>query len=147
MFGARKRNSALCTALLIQNTPTPTSSITKHKAIMRVISSILPVLGCVSLATFAVAATGDFSYSYIGPDGKPNRAELSDPNDQVCITIPGAADPYESQPAYAPENSTDKYAIVFTEPDCTGDSFVLKPHGRPTTDRLKLRSVTFISKQ
>ncbi len=39
-----------------------------------------------------------------------------------------------------PHNDTDEWVMVFTEPDCTGDSWTLRPHGNPTTENLKLRS-------
>ncbi|WP_406345771.1 hypothetical protein [Streptomyces sp. NBC_00648] len=89
----------------------------------------------------ANAATGDFSYEFTGLDGSAQSATLHDPESRLCITIPEAADPGASEPAFAPHNNTDEYALVFTEPDCTGDSWTLRPHGRPASDRLKLRSV------
>lgn len=54
------------------------------------------------------------------------------------------ADPNSSEPAFAPHNDTDAYARLFTNPDCTGDSWTLRPHGNPASDRLKLRSVVFL---
>ncbi|MFB6841424.1 hypothetical protein [Streptomyces sp. NPDC056361] len=98
-----------------------------------------------TLATPANAATGDFGYGFVGISGDPQRVTLHDPAGAVCITIPEAADPGSSEPAFAPHNDTDAFAVVFTEPDCTGDSWTLRPHGRPATDRLKLRSVVFVS--
>ncbi|MEU4995352.1 hypothetical protein [Streptomyces sp. NPDC021622] len=95
----------------------------------------------VTLPTSASAATGDFSYKYVGLDGLPRSVTLHDPHSPACITLPEVADPYVSPPAFAPHNNTDVWATVFTEPGCTGDSWKLKPHGNPATDRLKLRSV------
>ncbi|WHM40277.1 hypothetical protein [Streptomyces sp. BPTC-684] len=89
----------------------------------------------------ANAATGDFSYKYVGLDGQPQSAALHNPPTLACVTLPEVADPGSSEPAFAPHNDTDEYALVFTEPDCSGDSWTLKPHGKPATDRLKLRSV------
>ncbi|PSM43396.1 hypothetical protein C6Y14_11310 [Streptomyces dioscori] len=89
----------------------------------------------------ASAATGDFSYQYAGLDGRPQSATLHDPESPGCIVLPEVADPGASEPAFAPHNDTDTWVMVFTEPDCTGDSWTLRPHGRPASDRLKLRSV------
>ncbi|XIE79510.1 hypothetical protein AB6O49_18840 [Streptomyces sp. SBR177] len=97
-----------------------------------------------TLATPAQAATGDFSYRVTGLNGAPVAVTLHDPATEVCVTLPEVADPGATEPAFAPHNDTDEYAMVFTEPDCTGDSWTLRPHGRPATDRLKLRSVVFL---
>ena len=96
------------------------------------------------LATPAQAATGDFGYKAVGLNGEPISVTLHDPASDACITLPEVADPSASSPAFAPHNDTDEFAIVFTEPDCTGDSWSLRPHGRPATDRLLLRSVVFV---
>ncbi|MER5310879.1 hypothetical protein ABT034_24165 [Streptomyces sp. NPDC002773] len=97
-----------------------------------------------TLAAPAHAATGDFGYRFTGMDGYPRSSTLHDPASGECVTLPEAADPGASAPAFAPHNDTDEYAVVFTEPDCTGDSWTLRPHGNPATDRLKLRSVVFL---
>lgn len=89
----------------------------------------------------ASAATGDFSYAFIGLDGTPQSATLHDPQNPGCVVLAEVADPGSSEPAFAPHNDTDEWAMVFTEPNCTGDSWTLRPHGHPATDRLKLRSV------
>ncbi|MFG2983405.1 hypothetical protein ACGFYQ_19505 [Streptomyces sp. NPDC048258] len=91
----------------------------------------------------AHAASGQFSYSYIGLDGQEQRAALVDPESRACITIPEAADPGASEPAFSPRNRTDSSATVFTEPDCTGDYFTLRPYTGYGSSRLKLRSVVF----
>ncbi|NBE54287.1 hypothetical protein [Streptomyces boluensis] len=96
------------------------------------------------LAAPASAATGDFSYSFVGISGDRQSATLHNPESGQCVTIPEAADPDSSHTAFAPHNFTDSYAIVFTEPNCTGDVWRLKPHGRPATDQLALRSVVFV---
>jgi hypothetical protein len=96
------------------------------------------------LATPAHAATGDFGYLFTGLDGRPQSAVLTDPPSGECVTLAEVADPSASEPAFAPHNDTDAYATVFTGPGCTGDSWTLRPHGRPATDRLKLRSVVFV---
>ncbi|WP_409237645.1 hypothetical protein [Streptomyces sp. PA5.6] len=95
----------------------------------------------VTLPTSATAATGDFSYKFVGLDGRPQSVTLHDPQSPGCITLPEVADPGASEPAFAPHNDTDEWAMVFTDPDCEGDSWTLRPHGRPASDRLKLRSV------
>ncbi|THA50606.1 hypothetical protein [Streptomyces sp. A1136] len=89
----------------------------------------------------AHAATGDFSYRFAGLDGTPQSAVLHDPRSPGCVVLPEVADPGSSEPAFAPHNDTDEWVMVFTEPDCTGDSWTLRPHGNPTSERLTLRSV------
>ncbi|GLF94992.1 hypothetical protein [Streptomyces yaizuensis] len=95
------------------------------------------------LSTPAHAATGDFHYRFIALDGRPQSATLHDPPSDTCVPLPEVADPGASSPAFAPHNDTDSFAIVFTEPDCTGQSWTLRPHGRPASDNLLLRSVVF----
>ncbi|MEU1408811.1 hypothetical protein ABZ471_42225 [Streptomyces sp. NPDC005728] len=115
---------------------------------MRLRNTVAAACGALALtavlATPAQAATGDFSYQAVGLNGEPVAVTLHDPANDECITIPEAADPSASEPAFAPHNDTDAFAIVFTEPDCSGDSWALRPHGNPATDRLKLRSVVFL---
>ncbi|MGW3209255.1 hypothetical protein [Streptomyces sp. NPDC001135] len=95
----------------------------------------------VTLPSSASAATGDFAYKFVGLDGSPQSVTLHDPVSPGCITLPEVADPGSSEPAFAPHNDTDVWVMVFTEPNCTGNSWTLRPHGHPATDRLKLRSV------
>ncbi|MEU8763522.1 hypothetical protein [Streptomyces sp. NPDC048659] len=97
-----------------------------------------------ALATPAHAATGAFHYKVVGLDGRPVPVTLQDPESGRCLVLPEVADPGASEPAFAPHNDTDEYAIVFTGPDCGGDHWTLSPHGRPASDRLKLRSVAFL---
>ncbi|MFH8774488.1 hypothetical protein [Streptomyces sp. NPDC017958] len=115
---------------------------------MRLRNTVAAVCGAIALtaalATPAQAATGDFSYRFIGLNGRPQTATLHDPTSDECVTLPEVADPAASEPAFAPHNDTDEFAVVFTEPDCSGDSWTLRPHGNPATDRLKLRSVVFL---
>ncbi|MCX5392188.1 hypothetical protein ABZY68_28825 [Streptomyces sp. NPDC006482] len=115
---------------------------------MRLRHSVAAACGALALtatlATPAHAATGDFGYRFVGLSGEPQAATLHDPASGECVTIAEAADPGASGPAFAPHNDTDEYAVVFTEPDCSGDSWTLRPHGRPATDRLTLRSVVFL---
>ncbi|MGW7102434.1 hypothetical protein [Streptomyces sp. NPDC054838] len=114
---------------------------------MRLRHTLVAACGALALTTVlaapAHAATGDFGYKFAGLNGEPQTATLHDPASEVCVTIPEVADPASSEPAFAPYNDTDESALVFTGADCTGDSFRLRPHGRPASDRLKLRSVVF----
>ncbi|MCX2184270.1 hypothetical protein KV205_27625 [Streptomyces sp. SKN60] len=115
---------------------------------MRLRHTLAAACGALALtaafATPAQATTGDFSYRVAGLNGEPIAVTLHDPASDQCITLAEVADPDASAPAFAPHNDTDEYAMVFTEPDCTGDSWTLRPHGRPASDRLKLRSVVFL---
>ncbi|SOE06813.1 hypothetical protein [Streptomyces sp. Ag109_G2-15] len=115
---------------------------------MRLRNTVAAACGAIALtavlATPAQAATGDFTYKFIGLNGQPQAATLYDPASDECITLPEVADPDASEPAFAPHNDTDAFALVFTGTDCSGDSWSLRPHGRPATDRLKLRSVVFL---
>ncbi|MBL1106495.1 hypothetical protein JK361_18125 [Streptomyces sp. 5-8] len=114
---------------------------------MRLRNAAVAALGALAL-TLAVpgsasAASGEFQYTYTGLDGTPRTAVLEDPDSGECITLPEVADPGSSSPAHSPRNRTDEYALVFTEPDCTGDSFTLRPRTGYGSERLKLRSVVF----
>ncbi|MET9451541.1 hypothetical protein [Streptomyces cinerochromogenes] len=92
----------------------------------------------------ACAAEGEFQYTYTGLDGAPRIAVLEDPENGECVTLPEVADPGAGSPAHSPRNRTDAPAVVFTEPDCAGDSFTLRPHTGHGSERLKLRSVLFL---
>ncbi|MFC4501381.1 MULTISPECIES: hypothetical protein [Streptomyces] len=115
---------------------------------MRLRHTVTSVIGALALTALlaapAHAATGDFGYKVVGLDGQPISVTLHDPPSGECVTLAEVADPDASAPAFAPHNDTDEFAIVFTEPDCTGASWTLRPHGRPATDRLLLRSVVFL---
>lgn len=117
---------------------------------MRLRHSLAAACGALALtavlASPAHAATGDFTYKYTGLSGDRLSGGLPDPASGECITLEQVAEPDVSEPAFAPHNSTDEYAVVFTGPDCTGDSWTLRPHGNPATDRLKLRSVVFLKR-
>lgn len=99
----------------------------------------------VTLPTSAAAAEGQFQYTYSGLDGSPRVAVIEDPGSWECITLPEVADPDSSSPAHSPRNRTDEYALVFTGPDCDGDSFTLKPETGYGSERLKVRSVLFFA--
>ncbi|MEU5951078.1 hypothetical protein [Streptomyces sp. NPDC047525] len=91
----------------------------------------------------AYAAEGDFRYTYIDSSGEEEQVTLHDPASGECITLAEAAEEYSQPPAHSPKNRTDSYAIVFTNADCTGDDFTLRPYTGGASERLKLRSVLF----
>ncbi|MFI1768442.1 hypothetical protein ACH41H_41250 [Streptomyces sp. NPDC020800] len=91
----------------------------------------------------ASAAVGQFQYTYAGPDGAPRTAVLQAPGSRKCITLPETADPAAASPAHSPRNGTDAFATVYTEPNCTGDSFTLHPRIGYGNEALKVRSVVF----
>lgn len=96
----------------------------------------------VTLPHAASAATGEFQYTYAGESGDRITGSLENPDSGVCITLPEVADPGSTEPAFAPRNMTDSTVTMFTDPDCEGDYYSLRPGGK-ATDRLKLRSVVF----
>ncbi|MEW2488209.1 hypothetical protein [Streptomyces sp. NPDC048411] len=114
---------------------------------MRLRTTVAAALGAlalvVTLPTSADAASGDFLYRFTGLDGTPQYAGLIDPASRECITLPEVADPGSSNPADSPWNFTDSTATVFTDPDCEGAFFTLRPFGGHASKRLKLRSVVF----
>ncbi|GAA4100308.1 hypothetical protein [Streptomyces hundungensis] len=91
----------------------------------------------------ASAAVGEFSYSYVGLDGRTHVRILLDPESRDCITLPEVADEAATAPAHSPRNRTTSSATIFTEPDCTGDFFTLRPLVGRGGETLKLRSVVF----
>ncbi|MEW2413727.1 hypothetical protein AB0953_08390 [Streptomyces sp. NPDC046866] len=113
---------------------------------MRLRNAAIAAFGALTLAltipASASAAMGDFFYLYSGLDGRPQVGVLENPVSEECFTLPEVADPNASSPAHTPRNLTDSTAVVFTEPDCTGASYSLRPGGR-ASERLLLRSVVF----
>ncbi|MEU3773773.1 hypothetical protein AB0F11_11335 [Streptomyces sp. NPDC032472] len=113
---------------------------------MRLRNAAVAAFGALTLVltipASASAATGDFVYVYSGLNGSPQVGVLENPASGECITLPEVADPGASSPAHSPRNLTDSTAVVFTEPDCTGDHYSLRPGGR-ASERLLLRSVVF----
>jgi hypothetical protein len=85
---------------------------------------------------------GEFRYTYHDQAGLAREARLVDPPSRECITLPEVADE-AVPPADSPRNDTDATATVFTNDDCSGDYFSLRPFGGRASDRLKLRSVVF----
>ncbi|TGB16034.1 hypothetical protein [Streptomyces sp. MZ04] len=91
----------------------------------------------------ASAAEGEFRYTYVTAGGDEGKVTLHDPASEECITLPEAAVEYAQPPAHSPKNRTDSTAVVFTNADCTGDWFSLRPFTGGASERLKLRSVIF----
>lgn len=91
----------------------------------------------------ASAALGEFQYTYVGSDGNTHFRILLDPDSRECINLPEVSDPATSQPAHSPRNPTASTATVFTDPDCDGDFFSLRPLTGRGSERLKFRSVVF----
>ncbi|TWE15496.1 hypothetical protein [Kitasatospora atroaurantiaca] len=89
----------------------------------------------------ALAADGEFTYTYLDEDGTARVGLLIDPESRECVNLP-EADSDELPSAYAPKNRTGATATVFTAIDCDGDYYSLRPGGG-ASDRLKLRSVVF----
>ena len=96
----------------------------------------------VATPTSASAAGGEFRYQYADQSGATQTGRLIDPPSRECITLPEVAD-YGTSPADSPRNDTDATAVVFTNDDCTGDWYALRPSGGRASARLKLRSVVF----
>lgn len=111
------------------------------------VTAILPAIFALTVAATVTpdcdAAKGEFSYTFTDAHGEGHTGSFTDPPAEICHNIPEAADPATQKPADSPINHTDKKATVFTEPNCKGDSFTLKPLKGHASDRLKLRSVIF----
>ncbi|AZM88361.1 MULTISPECIES: hypothetical protein [Streptomyces] len=114
---------------------------------MRLRRASIAALGALTLLLAvpqsASAAVGEFQYTFIGLDGRPHIRILLEPESRECITLPEVADPNASEPAHSPRNRTNATATVFTEPECEGDFFSLRPIVGRGSERLKLRSVVF----
>ncbi|MFD3413874.1 hypothetical protein [Streptomyces cyaneofuscatus] len=90
----------------------------------------------------ASAATGQFRYDYVTVEGFEATGFLNSPPSGRCIDLPGVGED-NPQPGHSPKNRTDAWATVFTDANCEGDSFTLRPHTGGASDRLKVRSVVF----
>lgn len=101
--------------------------------------------GMLVLAAPAIAnaATGGFTYRFVDSYGITQESTLDSPPSRECITLPEVADPDTSDPADTPRNATNATAVVFTEPDCQGAYFSLRPLTGYGSERLKVRSVLF----
>jgi len=112
---------------------------------LRQVCAVTLGTGMLVLAAPAIAdaATGDFGYRFVDSYGITQLSTLENPPSRACITLPEVADAADSTPADSPRNGTDATAVVFTEPDCQGDYFSLRPLTGHGSERLKLRSVLF----
>lgn len=90
----------------------------------------------------ATAATGDFLYQYRDSNGALQMGHLTDPPSGQCVTLP-EVEAESVPPAHSPRNFTNSTAAVFTDVECEGDYFSLRPNGGHGSERLKLRSVVF----
>ncbi|MFD9381207.1 hypothetical protein ACFWBH_37850 [Streptomyces sp. NPDC059999] len=90
----------------------------------------------------ASAAVGDFHYKYVDEYGKEQRVVLHNPHSGKCVNLHAVGEDDEL-PGYGPQNSTDSTVTVYLGAGCTGPEWRLRPHGRPATDELEVRSVRF----
>ncbi|MEU9256253.1 hypothetical protein AB0D66_31090 [Streptomyces sp. NPDC048270] len=95
-----------------------------------------------SLPASALAASGDFHYKYRDADGVEQTGTLHDPEGGTCINLDEVGSD-DVEPGFAPHNQTDSWVTVFVGADCDGPDWLLRPNGRPATDRLLVRSVRF----
>ncbi|WP_447035555.1 hypothetical protein [Streptomyces sp. DSM 118878] len=113
---------------------------------MRLHSAFPTVLGAalllVAVPGSASAATGQFRYSYETVEGHEASGFLRNPPNGRCINLHGVGQE-NPQPGHSPKNRTDAWATVFTDTDCEGDTFRLRPHTGGASERLKVRSVIF----
>ncbi|MFJ3439437.1 hypothetical protein ACIPMU_38720 [Streptomyces cyaneofuscatus] len=113
---------------------------------MRLRSALAAVLGAglliVTTAASASAAAGQFRYDYVTVEGYEASGFLNSPPNGQCLNLPGVGED-NPQPGHAPKNRTDAWATVFTDANCEGNSFTLRPHTGSASERLKLRSVVF----
>ncbi|MFG2768108.1 hypothetical protein [Streptomyces rubiginosohelvolus] len=113
---------------------------------MRLRSALAAALGAgvliITTPTSASAATGQFRYDYLTVEGYEASGFLNNPPSGQCLNLPGVDDD-NPQPAHSPKNRTDAWATVFTNTNCEGDSFPLRPYTGGASERLKVRSVVF----
>ncbi|RST03822.1 hypothetical protein EF910_18790 [Streptomyces sp. WAC07149] len=91
----------------------------------------------------ASAAVGEFQYRYTGTDGRSHLGILLDPDSGECHNLPHVDNPDTTLPGDTPRNLTTSTATVFTDVDCEGEWFTLRPLVGRGSERLKLRSVVF----
>ncbi|MCX4625287.1 MULTISPECIES: hypothetical protein [unclassified Streptomyces] len=113
---------------------------------MKLRNAVAAALGALaltlSMSGSALAATGEFHYKFSDAAGDELSVTLPDPRSGECINL-YAVDSYKYPPGYAPHNETDAWVTVYTDTNCDGDQWRLKPHGRQASDRLLVRSVRF----
>ncbi len=114
---------------------------------MRLRHAMTAALGALVLVTTvptsAVAATGQFRYTYTTDEGYEAVGFLNDPPSRRCINLKGVGSD-DLAPGHSPKNRTDATATVFLRADCEGDQFFsLRPRTGGGSERLKVRSVVF----
>ncbi|MEU2249381.1 hypothetical protein [Streptomyces sp. NPDC019224] len=113
---------------------------------MRLRFGLTAVLGAALLAVSASApasaASGQFRYDYVTVDGYEASGFLNNPADGVCVNLAGVGEE-NPEAGHSPKNRTDSWATVYSEPDCEGASFPLRPFTGGAGERLKVRSVVF----
>ncbi|WP_194923552.1 hypothetical protein [Catenulispora pinisilvae] len=107
-------------------------------------------LGILAGAPSAMAAShrhhtqGTFSYVWTDHHGNRHDAELVDPEARECVDLPQVTGDHEVlPPADSPRNRTNSTAVVFSDADCDGNHFSLRPLTGRGSERLKVRSVVF----
>lgn len=94
----------------------------------------------------ALAADGQFHYTFVDATGTEQRATLQDPYSGECINL-RAVGSDDLRPGYAPHNQTASWVTVFQGADCNGPpgppAWRLPPRGEPAGAQLEVRSVRF----
>ncbi|WP_411120376.1 hypothetical protein [Streptomyces sp. 058-1L] len=113
---------------------------------MRIRSAVPAVLAAALILaaapTSASAAEGQFRYDFLTVDGYEVTGFLNSPPSGQCVNLPDVGQD-NPQPGHSPKNRTDSQATVFSDSDCGGDSFNLRPHTGGASERLQVRSVVF----
>ncbi|MBT2449759.1 hypothetical protein J7F03_22300 [Streptomyces sp. ISL-43] len=90
----------------------------------------------------AFAATGDFSYSFTDDEHRTLTVTVHDPQSDECVNLPYLGSEWVDA-GHTPHNATDAWVTVYEGADCEGPTWKLRPHGKPATEHLKVRSVYF----
>ncbi len=130
-FGLGRSAAVTLITLRIFMPPMGHGETAKGTAHMRMRTALAAGVGALALIvtvpTSASAAEGPFFYAYTGLDGSPQVGVLNNPVSRECVTVPEVADPGASSPARYAYNDTGSTAVVFANPDCTGDATALEP--------------------
>lgn len=87
----------------------------------------------------AVAATGEFAYTYRDLAGE-HHGRIMGPRSGQCLDLVQAT---ADEAAAAPRNRTGSTATAFLDFGCQGDTFYALRPGAGASERLKVRSVVF----
>ncbi|CAM5489318.1 hypothetical protein SAVIM338S_03412 [Streptomyces avidinii] len=90
----------------------------------------------------AFAATGDFSYSFTDDQDRVLSVTVHDPSSDDCVDLPYVGSDWV-EAGHTPHNDTDQWVTVYEGAHCEGSEWKLRPHGKPATEHLKVRSVRF----